>query len=244
MVVNELPVQGNLTWVLKLERRQRPMYQPELMQIAESLAGLIPRLARGMASPGKLAGRSKDLADDLPLAQLRLCGVLSEGPRAMSALSRELGVSLSSLTQIADRLERARLVKRTAAEEDRRVRCLQLTARGAAMMRKRRDARLRHSLAVLEHLSSSERELVRTAMETLVSACTRARGGDGDMAIAADSLGVRHALNGNGAGKSNGSGHSANGESKSSNHRRLTNHTLRSSGVNNLRSRKSKTRTA
>ena len=93
----------------------------------------------------------------------------------MSALSRELGVSLSSLTQIADRLERARLVKRTAAEGDRRVRCLQLTARGAAMMRKRRDARLRHSLAVLEHLSSTERQLVRAAMETLVTACGRAR---------------------------------------------------------------------
>ena len=60
----------------------------------------------------------------------------------MSALSRELGVSLSALTQIADRLERARLVKRTAAEDDRRVRCLQLTARGEKMMRSCREARV------------------------------------------------------------------------------------------------------
>ena len=223
------------------------MYQPELMQIAESLAGLIPRLARGMASPGKLAGRAKDPADDLPLAAAAAVhGVLSEGPRAMSALSRELGVSLSSLTQIADRLERARLVKRTAAEEDRRVRCLQLTARGAAMMRKRRDARLRHSLAVLEHLSSSERELVRTAMETLVTACTRARSDDGITAIAG-SNGNLLAINENGAGKSNGNGNSAhrhsNGKSKSSNHRHLTNRNLRSSRVNTLRGGKANSRT-
>ena len=150
------------------------MYQPDLMQIAESLTGLLPRLMRGLSSPGISKASQKDVADDLPLAQLRLCGILSEGPRAMSALSRELGVSLSALTQIADRLERVRLVKRTAEEEDRRVRCLRLTPRGKRMMRKRRDARLRSSLAVLEHLSTSERELVRTAMETLVSACARA----------------------------------------------------------------------
>ena len=46
-------------------------------------------------------------AAELPLAQLRVCGVLCDGPRPMSAVSRELGVSLSAMTQIADRLERA-----------------------------------------------------------------------------------------------------------------------------------------
>jgi DNA-binding MarR family transcriptional regulator len=150
------------------------MYQPELMQIAESLTGLLPRLVRGLSSPGVSKPGKKELVDDLPLAQLRLCGMLGEGPRAMSVLSRELGVSLSALTQTADRLERVRLVKRTSADEDRRVRCLQLTPRGERMMRKRRDARLRSNLAVLEQLSASERQLVHTAMETLVSACARA----------------------------------------------------------------------
>ena len=68
------------------------------------------------------------------------------------------------------------------------------------------------------------------------------------LAIAGGSNGKRPVSNGNGAGKSNGSsysdkGHPVNGESKSPNHRRITNHTLRSSSVNNLRSRKSKSRT-
>ena len=48
----------------------------------------------------------------------------------MSALSREFGVSLSAMTRIADRLERARLVKRVAEGGDRRIRHLQLTPRG------------------------------------------------------------------------------------------------------------------
>jgi DNA-binding MarR family transcriptional regulator len=142
------------------------MSQQDLLQTAEAVAGLIPRLARGLASP------AKDPADDLPLAQLRLCGILSEGPRAMTALSRALGVSLSALTQIADRLERARLVKRVAEENDRRVRCLQLTARGEKMMRKRREVRVLRARAVLERLSAPQREAVQASLEILVDACS------------------------------------------------------------------------
>ena len=115
---------------------------------------------------------AKDPADDLPLAQLRLCGILSEGPLPMSAVSRALSVSLSALTQIADRLERAGLVKRVAAENDRRVRCLQLTARGEKMTRRRREARVLRTLTVLEHLSVPQRQAVRASLEVLVNACS------------------------------------------------------------------------
>jgi DNA-binding MarR family transcriptional regulator len=141
------------------------MSQEDLLAIAEEVAGLMPRLARGLTSA------EKDPADNLPLAQLRLCGILSEGPRPMSALSRELGVSHSALTQIADRLERASLVKRVAEANDRRIRCLQLTARGEKMMRRRREARVRRTLAVLEHLASPQRETVRTSLAILANAC-------------------------------------------------------------------------
>ena len=147
------------------------MSQQDLLQVAEVVAGLIPRLARGLSSP------EKDPADGLPLAQLRLCGILSEGPRPMSALSRELGVSLSALTQIADRLERARLVKRTAEGSDRRVRCLQLTARGEKMTRKRREARVLRTLAVLEHLTAPQREAVQASLEVLATACSAVQAG-------------------------------------------------------------------
>jgi DNA-binding MarR family transcriptional regulator len=150
------------------------MSQQDLLEIAEAIAGLIPRLARGLSSS------EKDPADDLPLAQLRLCGILSEGPRPMSALSRALGVSLSALTQIADRLERARLVKRVAEENDRRVRCLQLTMRGEKMMHQRREARVLRTLAVLEHVAAQQREAVRASLEVLVDACSAAHAGEQD----------------------------------------------------------------
>jgi len=148
------------------------MSQQDLLEIAEAVAGLIPRLARGLSSS------EKDPADDLPLAQLRLCGILSEGPRPMSALSRALGVSLSALTQIADRLERARLVKRVAEESDRRVRCLQLTSRGEKMMHKRRETRVLRTLEVLEHVTAQQREAVRASLEVLVDACSAVHAGE------------------------------------------------------------------
>src|SRR5438445_54630 len=44
-----------------------------------------------------------DATAELPLRQLRVCMSLFEGPKSMSALGRELGVSLSAMTQIADR---------------------------------------------------------------------------------------------------------------------------------------------
>ena len=133
---------------------------------AQAIAAMIPRLAREMAP------HESDPAAELPLAQLRVCGILlSDGPRPMSSLSRELGVSLSAMTQIADRLERVRLVTRVATGGDRRVRCLQLTARGQKMMHQRQSARVRRVMTVLEHLSTESRGQVRAALETLLGAC-------------------------------------------------------------------------
>jgi DNA-binding MarR family transcriptional regulator len=130
----------------------------------------MPRLAR------RLLGADRDPAAELPLAQLRVCGILAaDARRPMSALSRDLGVSLSAMTQIADRLERAQLVQRVAEGTDRRVRCLELTPRGEKMMRRREKARVQRVQSVLEHLSPRVRSDVRAALETLLVACDVSR---------------------------------------------------------------------
>ena len=97
------------------------MAEPIEVQQAKAIASLMPALMRMLSS------FDDDPAAELPLAQLRVCTILSDGPRSMSALSREFGVSLSAMTRIADRLERAGLVTRVARDDDRRVRRLQLT---------------------------------------------------------------------------------------------------------------------
>src|ERR1041385_5838242 len=100
------------------------MAENSLIDQAQAIAGILPLLTR------QLFVADDSLAAQLPLAQLRVCGILFGGRPSMSVLGRELGMSLSAMTQIADRLERARLVKRVSVGADRRVRCLQLTGRG------------------------------------------------------------------------------------------------------------------
>jgi len=141
---------------------------------AKTIASLLPAIMR------QLFAVDDHLAAELPLAQLRVCVMLFEGPRPMSALSRELGVSLSAMTQIADRLERTRMVRRVAPGDDRRVRCLQLTPRGQKIMQLREDDRVRHVAAVLEHLPPKSRETVLATLQTLIHACVATREQDGD----------------------------------------------------------------
>jgi DNA-binding MarR family transcriptional regulator len=112
-----------------------------------------------------------DQAAELPLRQLRLCMLLYDGPRAMSALSRELGVSQSAMTQIADRLERARLVRRSFEGTDRRVRSLQLTPRGQKMMQLREKARVARAAAVVTRMSPAQSGEVLSVLRNLLSVC-------------------------------------------------------------------------
>jgi DNA-binding MarR family transcriptional regulator len=144
------------------------MAETTLIEQAGTIAALFPALLR------QLFTLKRDRAAELPLAQLRVCGILSDGPRPMSKLSRELRVSLSALTQIADRLERAHLVKRVSQRSDRRIKCLQLTRQGATLMRKRDEARVERLVAVLGRLSPQVRQDVVGALETLHTACTAA----------------------------------------------------------------------
>ena len=89
----------------------------------------------------------------------------------MSALSRDLGVSLSAMTQIADRLERASLVKRIAEGNDRRVRCLRLTPRGESIMQRREDVRTEPHGGGLGQAAGQEAERALSALQSLVDAC-------------------------------------------------------------------------
>jgi DNA-binding MarR family transcriptional regulator len=131
---------------------------------AKTIVSLLPTLMR------QLFAGADDPAAELPLAQLRVCGVLYGGARSMSAVGRELGVSLSAMTQIADRLERACLVERIATGTDRRIRCLQLTERGEKMMRRREKARVGRVSLVLQHLTPKTRKDVLAALQTLIQA--------------------------------------------------------------------------
>lgn len=140
--------------------------ETDIRKQSKNVACLIGKVMRGI---------SKIDVDDpamyLPLAQLRVCGFLNKGPRTMSELGKELGISLSAITQVADRLERAGLAERVNESDDRRVKMLQLTDKGIEVMQGRRERRIARAQQAMERLALEEREAVVSALQVFVVAC-------------------------------------------------------------------------
>lgn len=114
----------------------------------------------------------EDRTSDLPLRQLHVCTTLYAGPLSMSQLSRKLGVSLSAMTQIADRLEAAGMVARQASEPDRRVRCLVLTPRGRRALQTREKVRQERLAAAFATLDAPARKQLLAGLRLFQQACT------------------------------------------------------------------------
>jgi len=85
----------------------------------------------------------------------------------MSDLSRELGVTLSAMTQIANRLERAGMVTRGFEDSDRRIRLLQLTPRAERMLRVRRENQIHRIALLLARMESADRDKTLAALDAL-----------------------------------------------------------------------------
>ncbi len=138
-----------------------------LRRQAAELESLLPALMR------KLFTLDPDSpVSDLPVAQLRVCTLLQAGPRALSMLSQDLDISVSAMTQIADRLERAGMVERVPGADDRRVRLLQLSTQGLERMQYRRAFRIHRAEEALLQLSDAERPVLLEAVSRLLAAAT------------------------------------------------------------------------
>lgn len=140
---------------------------PLICRQAAELETLLPALMR------KLFTLDPDSpVSDLPVAQLRVCTLLQAGPRALSNLSQDLDISVSAMTQIADRLERAGMVERVCGAEDRRVRLLQLSPLGLERMQYRRAFRTHRAEEALLQLTEAERTALLQAVTRLLAAAT------------------------------------------------------------------------
>ena len=142
------------------------MSEQILREQSEELVSLLSRLMRRLFT----LDADNDPAMELPGAQMRVCAVLRDGPRTMSSLSSEMGISHSAITQIADRLERAEMVERLPEAEDRRCKRLTLTARGVEVMQARREKRVVRMLGILKSLSQEQRDSALAALSVLFEA--------------------------------------------------------------------------
>ncbi len=111
-----------------------------------------------------------DIAMELPGAQLRVCGLLWDGPKTMSTLAEELGITHSAITQIADRLERAEMVERVPEADDRRCKRLALTTRGLAVLEGRRERRILRTMEAMKLLSGQQRDSIVDSLKAMLDA--------------------------------------------------------------------------
>lgn len=139
--------------------------ETHIMEQAARLEHLMPTILRRLFTLGN-AG----VLADMPLAQLRLCSYLQDGPRSMSAVAEELDISTSAVTQIADRMERAGLVERIAAQCDRRLKHLHLTPHARELMKTRRNNRTRRAHEALSKLPPVLRTELIEGLEQLLQA--------------------------------------------------------------------------
>lgn len=137
---------------------------------AVTITELLPKLTRRL-----FALDMEDPASQLPLAQLKVCGILREGARTISCLSKELGITLSAATQLADRLEKSGMVERVTETDDRRVKCLQLTAYGQEIMSARLRRRIERVERMLSTLDPQERETMISVLRQIYEAGSKLR---------------------------------------------------------------------
>jgi DNA-binding MarR family transcriptional regulator len=108
------------------------------------------------------------------MAQMRvlmLLGVIGE--TRMSDLAPQLGISLSTLSSLVDRLVDAGFVTRRTDARDRRSVLVSLAPAGTDLLDSFQELGVDHLRKLLVHLSSSEIETVNQAIDVLVTAARR-----------------------------------------------------------------------
>jgi DNA-binding MarR family transcriptional regulator len=106
---------------------------------------------------------------DLAPQQAIALRILSAGPRPMGELARYLMCDSSNVTGITDRLEERGLVRRTASDQDRRVKLLVLTDEGEKLRREITE-RLAEPPPWLSSLSEADQRKLKQILEQAIAA--------------------------------------------------------------------------
>lgn len=113
---------------------------------------------------------------DRSLSKLNLHVLLlldHHGPLPMSKLAALVGVSLSNLTGIVDRLEQHGTVERIRDDRDRRLVLVRATPTGESRCEEAEGLRRAHARQLIEALDASERAVVLEAAQALARGVAR-----------------------------------------------------------------------
>ncbi|HEY4010229.1 MAG TPA: MarR family transcriptional regulator [Acidobacteriaceae bacterium] len=131
---------------------------------AAALWVVLARAYRAMAAfvEHSLAALGIGLSDFMILEAL-----LHKGPLTMSELCEAALITNASMTAAIDRLEQRDFVERVASKEDRRVRRVQLTAQGTALIRKLYVRHERDLEDVMAGVPAAQRAELRRALKAI-----------------------------------------------------------------------------
>jgi MarR family 2-MHQ and catechol resistance regulon transcriptional repressor len=93
--------------------------------------------------------------------------LLHKGPLTMTELCQAALITNASMTAAIDRLEERKFVERVASKEDRRVRRVQLTPQGTALIKRLYTRHERDLEEVMASVPAAQRAELRRALKTI-----------------------------------------------------------------------------
>ena len=133
------------------------------------IEGLLPRVLRTLFKPDE-----NDPLVELPVGQMRMMRLLAQKTFTPSNLGEELGLSVSAVTQMANRLDSIGYLSRIEDPVDRRVKHLTLTPLGKEKMFKRQAKRIQRLESVLGHMPIDRQVEFLKLLEELIDASNQA----------------------------------------------------------------------
>lgn len=140
------------------------MKKNEVSEYSSQLDNLLPVLIKHLqiSDPHKLYGIKITLQQYLALDTLT-----KKGKCMITDLSKNLGIALSTVTGLVDRLTKSRFVKRRKDIKDRRIVWVNLTKAGLEVYKKVNAEKQKRVAVVLEKLTKCNRDALVNILEVI-----------------------------------------------------------------------------
>ena len=144
----------------------------ELREYISQLDNLLPVLIKHfqVSDPHRFFGIKITLQQYLTLDILT-----RKGKCMITELSKILGVALSTMTELADRLVKKHFVRKIKDSKDRRIVWVNLTDKGLKIIQKINEKKQRHILRILEKLSQNNRQTLINILKIVSQATGEAK---------------------------------------------------------------------
>ncbi len=143
--------------------------QSEREGLVEATLAALDALFRGLS--GVHAPEFLEIPITMPQAKVLLLATAGRSLH-MSDLSARLGVTLSTISGLVDKLVEAGLLDRREDPADRRQTIVRATPAGADLVERFQELNAEHLLALLEHVSTPDLVVVQRAFTILADAAT------------------------------------------------------------------------